>query len=233
MATPEAQEAYEQFFSTLGGKPVHATLATHWARLVEMLSAAETMCDLAGDPGLIGPDIRNVPTAVPTECVGVVEAPRGTLFHHCQTDERGLITAANLIVATQNNAARIAMSVDRAACHWWRESTTINNNSKEKFAATEQNSLTTTTSYSSASRPRTSFISAKSARRLCKPPSPSLFAKYLRPWSCRARSVDRRKPDRCLLRVAKIHPCLSHCNGPERLATNTQRLQTSETTRNV
>ena len=115
MATPKAQEAYEQFYSTLGGKPVHATLATHWARLVEMLSAAETMCDLAADPELIGPDIRNLPTEIPTEGVGVVEAPRGTLFHHYQTDERGVITKANLIVATQNNAARIAMSVDRAA----------------------------------------------------------------------------------------------------------------------
>jgi F420-non-reducing hydrogenase large subunit len=47
--------------------------------------------------------------------MGVVEAPRGTLFHHYETDERGVVTAANLIVATQNNAARIAMSVDKAA----------------------------------------------------------------------------------------------------------------------
>jgi F420-non-reducing hydrogenase large subunit len=44
-----------------------------------------------------------------------VEAPRGTLFHHYKTDEKGIITEANLIVATQNNAARIAMSVDKAA----------------------------------------------------------------------------------------------------------------------
>jgi F420-non-reducing hydrogenase large subunit len=47
--------------------------------------------------------------------VGVVEAPRGTLFHHYETDEQGLITKANLIVATQNNAGRIAMSVEKAA----------------------------------------------------------------------------------------------------------------------
>jgi F420-non-reducing hydrogenase large subunit len=59
--------------------------------------------------------VRTIPTAVPTEGVGVVEAPRGTLIHHYQTDERGLITKANLIVATQNNAARIAMSVEKAA----------------------------------------------------------------------------------------------------------------------
>ena len=115
MPTPKAQVEYEKFYTTLGGKPVHSTLATHWARLIEMLSAAEMMRDLAADPELIGPDIRNIPTATPDEGIGVVEAPRGTLFHHYQTDERGVITKANLIVATQNNAARIAMSVDRAA----------------------------------------------------------------------------------------------------------------------
>src|SRR5208283_3825349 len=60
-------------------------------------------------------DIRRIPTATPVEGIGVVEAPRGTLFHHYQTDKNGLITMANLIVATGNNAARIAMSVEKAA----------------------------------------------------------------------------------------------------------------------
>ena len=115
MATPKAQEAYEKFYETLGGKPVHHTLATHWARLIEMLSAAEMMRELAATRKLIDPDIRNIPTETPEEGVGVVEAPRGTLIHHYQTDDRGIITEANLIVATQNNAARIAMSVDKAA----------------------------------------------------------------------------------------------------------------------
>jgi len=115
MATPLAQQAYEQFYDTLGGKPVHHTLATHWARLIEMLSAAEMMRDLASDPDLIDPNVRKLPTETPDEGVGVVEAPRGTLLHHYLTDERGVITRANLIVATQNNAARIAMSVDKAA----------------------------------------------------------------------------------------------------------------------
>jgi len=115
MATPLAQKAYEEFYKTLGGKPVHHTLANHWARLIEMLYAAERMKELAGDPEIVSPNVRTIPTRKPTEGIGVVEAPRGTLFHHYQTDERGLITKANLIVATQNNAARIAMSVDRAA----------------------------------------------------------------------------------------------------------------------
>jgi F420-non-reducing hydrogenase large subunit len=115
MSTPVAQEAYEEFFSTLGGRPVHHTLATHWARLVELVNAAERMGELAADPEITSPDVRTLPTATPTEGMGVVEAPRGTLIHHYRTDERGLITQANLIVATQNNAARIALSVDKAA----------------------------------------------------------------------------------------------------------------------
>ena len=115
MATPLAQEAYEELFSTLGGRPVHHTLANHWARVVELVYAAERMAELAADPELTSPDVRTLPTAIPEEGIGVVEAPRGTLIHHYQTDERGLITKANIIVATQNNAARIAMSVDKAA----------------------------------------------------------------------------------------------------------------------
>lgn len=115
MATPKAHEAYKEFYKTLGGKPVHHTLANHWARLIELLYAAERMQELANDPEITSPNVRTIPTATPKEGIGVVEAPRGTLFHHYQTDEKGVITKANLIVATQNNAARIAMSVDKAA----------------------------------------------------------------------------------------------------------------------
>jgi F420-non-reducing hydrogenase large subunit len=115
VATPLAQEAYEKFFDTLGGKPVHYTLATSWARLVELLYAAERMLELANDPRIVSPDVRTIPTETPTEGVAAVEAPRGTLIHHYVTDERGIIERANLIVATQNNSARIALSVDKAA----------------------------------------------------------------------------------------------------------------------
>ena len=80
-----------------------------------MLYAAERMRELAGDDKLLGPEYRALPTATPTEGVGVVEAPRGTLIHHYRTDERGIVQRANLIVATQNNAARMAMSVEKAA----------------------------------------------------------------------------------------------------------------------
>jgi len=115
MATPLAQEAYEQYFATLGAKPVHFTLANHWARLVELLYAAERMKELASDPEITDPNPRTIPTATPDEGIGIVEAPRGTLIHHYKSDARGVVTMANLIVATQNNAARIAMSVDKSA----------------------------------------------------------------------------------------------------------------------
>ncbi|MGZ4129794.1 MAG: Ni/Fe hydrogenase subunit alpha [Actinomycetota bacterium] len=115
LSTPIAQEASEELFSTLGGKPVHHTLANHWARVVELVHAAERMRELATDPEILSPEVRTLPSATPEEGVGVVEAPRGTLVHHYRTDERGIVTEANLIVATQNNAARIALSVDKAA----------------------------------------------------------------------------------------------------------------------
>ncbi len=115
MATPLAQKAYEQYFDVLGGKPVHHTLANHWARVIELLYAAERMKELSDDPALTDTDVRVLPKEKPADGIGVVEAPRGTLLHHYQTDERGMIEKANLIVATQNNSARMAMSVEKAA----------------------------------------------------------------------------------------------------------------------
>jgi len=115
MATPLAQEAYEKMYSTLGGKPSHYTLAMHWARLVELVYAAERLLELSRDPEITSPNIRTIPTATPDEGIGIVEAPRGTLIHHYATDEKGVIRKANLIVATVNNAAAINMSVRKAA----------------------------------------------------------------------------------------------------------------------
>ncbi len=115
MATPLAQEARAKLFAALGGKPVHHTLANHWARIVELLYAAERMQELAADPEITEPRVRTLPTQAPREGIGVVEAPRGTLIHHYQSDEKGIIQKVNLIVATQNNAARIALGVETAA----------------------------------------------------------------------------------------------------------------------
>lgn len=115
MPTPLAQAEYEKMYSTLGGKPVHATLATHWARVIELLSAAEMALDLARDPEITGTNIRTIPTEIPTEGVGIVEAPRGTLTHHYTTDAKGMVTKVNLIVGTTNNYAPISMSINKAA----------------------------------------------------------------------------------------------------------------------
>jgi F420-non-reducing hydrogenase large subunit len=115
MATPLAQAEYERMYATLGGKPVHQTLATHWARVIELMYAAERSGELAQDEEILSSKIRNIPTATPTEGVGCVEAPRGTLYHHYATDERGLLQRVNLIVGTTNNHAPISMSIRKAA----------------------------------------------------------------------------------------------------------------------
>jgi len=115
MATPLAQEQYERMYETLGGKPIHQRLATHWARLIELLYAAERWVELVTDPEITSENVHTVPTETPTEGVGIVEAPRGTLTHHYWTDERGILTKVNLIVGTTNNYAPIQMSTKKAA----------------------------------------------------------------------------------------------------------------------
>jgi F420-non-reducing hydrogenase large subunit len=115
MTTPLAQAEFEKFYATLGGKPVHQRLAIHWARLIELLYAAEHWVELATDPEITSPNFHTIPTEKPTEGVGIVEAPRGTLTHHYWTDERGVTTQVNLIVGTTNNYAPITMSINKAA----------------------------------------------------------------------------------------------------------------------
>jgi len=115
MATPMAQASYERMYETLGGKPAHTTLAFHWARLVEAQYAAELMKQLLEDPEITSDNFRTEPTETPSEGVGIVEAPRGTLVHHYCSDENGMVTKVNLIVATNFNSAPIAMSVEKAA----------------------------------------------------------------------------------------------------------------------
>jgi F420-non-reducing hydrogenase large subunit len=115
MATPRAQEAYERLFSFFGGKPVHHTLAYHWARLVETMFCCERVLELARDPEITSPEVRNLPSARPGEGIGVVEAARGTLYHHYQSDANGIARKVNLIVATGQNNAAMSMSVKKAA----------------------------------------------------------------------------------------------------------------------
>lgn len=115
MATPLAQEAYQEMYSTFGRKPVHSTLAMHWARLVELLYAAENFMKLLKDPDITGKELRTEPKEIVGEGVGTVEAQRGTLTHHYWTDSKGFVKKVNIIVGTTNNHAAICMSLKKAA----------------------------------------------------------------------------------------------------------------------
>jgi F420-non-reducing hydrogenase large subunit len=132
MATPRAQENFEKMFDVLGrgkvggrNQPIHFRLAAHWARLIELLYAAERMVELSTDREITDPHVRAAVSGTPSEGVGSVAAPRGTLIHHYRTDERGMLTAVNLIVGTTNNHAPIALSITKAARNLIRKGTVI------------------------------------------------------------------------------------------------------------
>ncbi len=114
IATPLAQKEFEEFRSNFG-RPAQQTLLYHWARLIELLYAAERTIELLNDPEITSTETRVAVTPRAARGVGCVEAPRGTLFHDYTTDEKGLLTAVNLIVATCQNNAAINMSVKSAA----------------------------------------------------------------------------------------------------------------------
>ncbi len=130
MATPLAHAEYERYFETLTGDrsgktPVNSTLATHWARVVELMFACEATLEQAKDDEINSDHILEPPTGIVGEGVGIVEAPRGTLTHHYKTDQNGIVTEANLIVGTTNNNAPITMSIKRAAEGLIKKGTTI------------------------------------------------------------------------------------------------------------
>jgi len=113
MKTELAQQHYDEMYETLG-RPVHSTLAYHWARLIEVMQSAELIRQLSQDDMLESDDIR-AEVGEPGNGVGIVEAARGTLIHDYELDEKGLMNNVNLIVATTHNAAPISMSVRDAA----------------------------------------------------------------------------------------------------------------------
>ena len=115
MQTPVAQAEFEKMYATLGGKPVHASLAYHWARIIEGAQGAELWLDYMNDDDILDEHIRNIPTETPSRGVGTIEAARGHLIHDYDTDENGIVTAMNLIVATTHNYAGINLAVRNAA----------------------------------------------------------------------------------------------------------------------
>lgn len=115
MATPLADEEYKKLYATFTAKPIHNTLAYHWARLIEVLYASERVKELAEQPAITSEEIRVIPQDKPSEGIGIVEAPRGTLIHHYKSDDNGILKKVNLIVATVNNSAALSLSIKKAA----------------------------------------------------------------------------------------------------------------------
>ncbi len=115
--TPLAEAARQEMFDILGGRPAHQTLGFNYARLVEILYCGEKMVELAEDKDIYSSNYRTPVSKkdITGEGVGVIEAPRGTLYHHYKTDDQGRVTKANIIVATTNNNAPICISVKQAA----------------------------------------------------------------------------------------------------------------------
>jgi NAD-reducing hydrogenase large subunit len=115
MATPLAQAEYEQFQQLRGGQVVEGTLYYHCARLIEDLYCIENVRQLLEDPDILSTDIQNNRPVTNAEGVGVIEAPRGTLWHHYWVDEDGKLEKVNLIVATGNNNWAMSNAVDSVA----------------------------------------------------------------------------------------------------------------------
>jgi NAD-reducing hydrogenase large subunit len=112
--TPEAEAARKEFMARSGGKPNNITMAYHWARMIELLHAAEKIRLLLNDPDLQGEDLV-VTGQRRDEAVGLIEAPRGTLFHHYRVDKNDQVVRCNLIVATTNNNTPMNRAVEEVA----------------------------------------------------------------------------------------------------------------------
>ncbi|MFT3857847.1 MAG: hydrogenase maturation protease [Aquabacterium sp.] len=116
--TPRAEAAREAFKAWNHGRPVSASLAQHWARMIDMLHAAETIERLLKDPDIIGNDLMATGTPL-REGIGVIEAPRGTLIHHYRIGEDDLVSYANLIVSTTHNNTAMNEAVRQVAATYF------------------------------------------------------------------------------------------------------------------
>jgi NAD-reducing hydrogenase large subunit len=114
IATPLADKAREEFMAFDGGSAAGATLGYHWARMIEMLHAAESIKDLLHDDDISGHDLMATGTRQ-ERGVGVIEAPRGTLIHHYRVNEDDQVIRANLIVSTTHNNQAMNTAVREVA----------------------------------------------------------------------------------------------------------------------
>lgn len=114
ISTEHAEAQRQEFMQLNGGKPVQSSLAYHWARMIELLHCAEQIKVLLNDTDIMGKDLLQSGEMRSTG-IGVIEAPRGTLFHHYEIDDNGLVTRANLIVSTTNNNQAMNESIRQVA----------------------------------------------------------------------------------------------------------------------
>ena len=112
--SPLAQKEFEIFKAYTNGKPNNMSMHMHWARLIETLHAIEMIKELLNDPDILeGELVRKGNKTI--EGVGLIEAPRGTLFHHYRINKHDQIEMANLIVSTTNNNTPMNMAVEQVA----------------------------------------------------------------------------------------------------------------------
>ena len=114
IATPRAEAARREFVAWGGGAPVHATLAYHWARMIEVLHCAEVIAELLADPEILGGELTSTGTRT-GHGVGIIEAPRGSLIHDYDVGEDDLVTRCNLIVSTTHNNQAMNEAVRQVA----------------------------------------------------------------------------------------------------------------------
>jgi NAD-reducing hydrogenase large subunit len=112
--TPEAEKARKEFKALTAGKPNNITMAYHWARMIELLHSIEKISELLHDPDLQGNDLV-VKGKRRNEGIGLIEAPRGTLFHHYKINDDDQIVMCNLIVSTTNNNEPFNRAVQKVA----------------------------------------------------------------------------------------------------------------------
>lgn len=111
METPQAQAQLNEYKEKYG-PTCHLTIMQLWTRLIELQYACEKAVAICDDPALMG-EARTPATVKAGRGVGHVEAPRGTLIHDYEIDDKGIIRRANLLVATQQNYEAINRSIEQ------------------------------------------------------------------------------------------------------------------------
>ena len=114
ISTPLAEAERKEFMAIGNGLPIQSTMAYHWTRLIELLHCTEAIAELLCDNDIVGKDLRTK-GELQSFGTGVIEAPRGTLFHHYEVDDEGIITKASLIVSTTNNNQAMNESIRKVA----------------------------------------------------------------------------------------------------------------------